>query len=337
MSRTMPALRRLLVAAVAGALAVGLPATAAHASPDAPGSYRSVTTTSAQNTWVSGVMGSTRDVDVYRFKTTASRYARVLLGDMRANYRMRLLDSAGRTVGTSDRSGRGNEEVYKYLRAGTYFVAVDAPHKAASISPYVVKFTSLPEGVLVLSRAEYGTGKNRELDFEVLNNTSRAIDGAGYHLTGPGNCPSTNPFEICSPFNVMAGQYRVIPPRGRTSFFTSEIAGQKTYTFRLSPGDPIRFTSKMTGTVTKTTAVTGGLRITGTLTNRSTHYACAPVVTRTSYDARGNIRSQYEVTWWGTVSAGKTVTWTINKAHVPPAGTVRTGWNVTERGPDQAC
>jgi hypothetical protein len=282
-------------------------------------------------------VAGTKDVDVYRFKTTATRYARILLGDLRANYRLRLLDSAGRLVATSDRSGRGNEEIYKGLAAGTYFVAVDAPHGAASTSPYVVKFTSLPEGVFLLSKAEYGTGTSRELVFEVLNNTSRAIDGAGYHLTGPGNCTTTNPFEYCSGLDAMAFQYRVLPPRGRTSFFTSDIVGHKTYTFRLSPGSPITFTSKMTGTVTKTTPVTGGLRITGTLTNRSTHYACAPVLTRSSYDARGNILSQVETTWYGTVAAGRTVTWTMSKAHVPPAGTVRTGWTVTERGPDQAC
>lgn len=336
MSRRVPALRRLLIAAVAGGLAVGLSATAAHAAADAPGSYRSVTTTSAQNTWVPGVLSSARDVDVYRFTTTASRHARILLGDLVADYRMRLIDAGGRTVATSDRANRANEEIYLALRAGTYFVAVDAPKGAVSASPYVVRFTSLPEGVLLLSKAEYGTGTNRELVFEVLNNTSRTIDGAGFHLTGPEKC-GDNPFVTCQQLNVMMGTTRIIPPRARQSFYTDAIQGEDVYTFKLLPGSPIAFTSKMSGTVTKTTPVTGGVRITGTLTNRSTHYACAPMVVRSAYDDRGGLISQFEQWWSGTLGAGRTMNWTISKAHVPPPGTTRVAWNVSERGPDVAC
>ena len=93
MSRPIPALRRLLVAAVVGAMATGLTATAAQAVTDAPSYYKSATTTSAQGRWIPGVMETTRDVDVYRFSTTVNRYARVLLGDLAQNYRH---DAAGR-------------------------------------------------------------------------------------------------------------------------------------------------------------------------------------------------------------------------------------------------
>ena len=330
--------RRLLTGAVTGLLVVGLGAgPAAAATPDAPGSIRAVTTTSALTTWLPGTIASLSDVDVYRFTTTYSRYARVLLGDLGANYRLRLFDSAGALVAASDRSGRANEEVYRKLTAGTYYAAVDAPHAAVSTTPYVLRFVSLPEGVHVLSRAEYGTGAARELVFEVLNNTSRSIDGAGWSITGDCTDLDGNPYTGCNEGVGATGAYRVIPPRARVSFFTDEIAGRPVYTFTFLPGSPIDFVSKLSNRVTSTQSLSGGLTVKGTLTNHSTHYACAPVVTRNTYDDRGNIRSHWEVHIWGVVPAGASYDWVTTGAHRPPAGTVRTAWHATERGPDMPC
>ena len=171
---------RAALVAVTAALVVGAGASPAQAAPDAPSAYTNVTVTSAQDTWVPGVLSSAQDIDVYRFTTTRDRYARVLLGNLGADYRMRILDSAGGLIAQSDRPGRQNEEVYRRLAAGTYYVRVDAPDGAVSANPYVVRFASLPEGVLLLSRGEAALPDNRrELVFEVLNNTARPISGAG--------------------------------------------------------------------------------------------------------------------------------------------------------------
>ncbi len=337
MSRTLRTLRRVLVPALAGALLLGVAGTPAQAATDAPASPRSVTTTSARDTWLPGVMASVRDVDTYRFTTTATRYARVLLGDLGADYRLRLLDAQGRVLHTSDRSGRANEEVYAKLPAGTYYASVDAPHGKVVASPYVVRFSSLSEGVHVLSKAEYGTGASRELVFEVLNNTSRAIDGAGWSVTGACTDLDGNPNTGCNPGVSATGVYRVVPPRARVSFFTDEIAGRPTYRFTFLPGGPLTFTSKMSARVTSTQALSGGLTIKGTVTNGSTHYACAPTVTRNAYDARGNILSNWEVWISGALRAGASYSWTATKVHPLPKGTVRSAWHATERGPDQAC
>ena len=330
MPRPLALLRRTVLGAAVIALAVGGTVTGAQAANDAPGRHSNVTTTSPQDTWVTGVIGSPRDVDVYRFKTSKSRYARILLGDLGANYRMRLLNSAGRAVGTSDRTRRGNEELYRHLVAGTYYLAVDAPHGAVSTRPYVVKFTSLPEGVLVLSRGEWGSGEAKELVFEVLNNTSRSVGQIGYEVRSP--CPpSDNPFDVCAPNVTWEGQNRVIPPRGRASFFTS-LAGHTDYTFRFHGAQPINYVSKLSGRITRMQPVTGGYAVSGTVTNNSRHVTCSPYPTRTSYDARGNVLGSTEVRLLGwSVAPGRTVSWSVDRLSALPPRTVRTEWRITEK------
>jgi hypothetical protein len=337
MSRRVPALRRLLFATVAAALAVGMSATAAQAAGDAPGSFRQAKTASVQDKWVPGALSSTTDVDVYRFTTKTTRHARVLLGDLAGNYRLRLLDARGRTVATSDRPGRENEEIYQRLEAGTYFAAVDAKQRTVSPKPYVVKFSSLAEGVLLLSKAEYGSGVTRELVFEVLNNTSRTVDYNGFHLRGAEKCPPQPSFQICTVFDRMAAQGRVLPPRARTSYFTADIQGQDTYTFTFLPGSPVAYSPKLSGTVTKSTPVAGGISFAGKITNKGTKPACRPMAVRSTYDGRGNLLSQREIWTWGRVAAGRSVTWSDAKAPLPPKGAVRTAWTFVELGPDKPC
>ena len=105
--------RRAVTAVAAAAVLLGVASgTAQAATTDAPSSYRSVTSSSAQDTWIKGVLSSVRDVDIYRFTTKTTSYARALLGDLHANYRLRLLDATGGTIATSDRSGVANEEIY---------------------------------------------------------------------------------------------------------------------------------------------------------------------------------------------------------------------------------
>jgi hypothetical protein len=327
--RNSRVLRRALVAGIAGALAFGLGTTSAQAATDAPSSYKSVKTTTAQGTWVPGVLTSTRDVDTYRFTTTKSRYARILLGDLVADYRLRLLDAKGRTVATSDRAGKANEEIYRKLTAGTYYVSVDAPHGKASTAPYVVKFNSLAEGVYVLSHAVYGSGRSAEYDFEVLNNTRNTIDGVGWTIASPCAATPGSPVD-CGPPNVYS-QSRAIAPRDRATFWTDHVPA-KGQVFTLLPGSPITFTSKLSIAVTSATHSSSGSVYKGRVTNGSNHVSCWITPVRNSYDDRGNLLLQYEG-GLSPLKAGKSTTFTTPKIPVAPRGTVRNTWDVSELGP----
>ena len=322
-------IRAALVALMA-TLVVGVGASPAQAVPDAPSSYNNVTVTSAQGTWVPGVLASAQDIDVYRFTTTRDRYARVLLGNLGADYRMRILDSAGGLIAQSDRPGRQNEEVYRRLAAGTYYVRVDAPDGAVSANPYVVRFASLPEGVLLLSRGEAALPDNRrELVFEVLNNTARPISGAGWELKDT-SCVEDNPFMPC-PGSTSTYAHRVIPPRQRATFYESRIADMPSYAFRLTGGTPIDLVSKLSVRVTAAQRTAEGLTYTLSVTNSANRASCGATPVRNSYGARGQLLAQTEILGIRWMGAGETISgWQVPLRPLP-AGTVRVGWGVNER------
>jgi hypothetical protein len=330
------AIRRAAVGTLAGALVLGLSATTASATVDAPNTLARATATTGQNTWTPEVLSKVDDVDVYRYRTTVTGYVRVLLGDLKADYRLRLLNATGRLIATSDRGGRGNEEIYVKLTAGTYYAQVDAPHGAVSASPYVVRFSSLPEGLVLLSKHEYGSGASRELDFEVLNNTSSAIEGVGWRIKDLASTCVETGFNVCTPYEAIIGQNRVIPPRARATFFTGAVTGLSKYSFTVSAGPRTTYSSKLSIAVTSTKALAGGRQsVAYTWANKSTHDACAPTPIRNSYDARGGLLAQTEFWWQGLYKPGSY----SGKATVsaPPAGTVRTQWTVVEHRPDIPC
>ncbi|MGY1621668.1 hypothetical protein ACI789_05675 [Geodermatophilus sp. SYSU D00965] len=318
--------RRLVAGTAAAALSLGLTATSAQAAtPDAPGSYRSVTTTTPQNTWTPGTMSSVKDVDTYRFTTTTARSARILLGDLRADYRMRLLDSAGRVLATSDRGGLANEEIYRALPAGKYFVAVDAPHGKVSASAYALRFTSLDSGLVLLSQRVRGSGAARVVDVEVLNNTSRPVRTLHWWFTPATPCDPV----LSGSCNGGWGRDVYIPARGRATFTATEaptsssrVAVDADWTSGTSP--------KVSVAITRTTSTS----VTGTWTNGSSSRLCFPTPVRTSYDARGAVLAAHEV-WLaaGPWAAGRTSTWSATKVPAPPSGTVRTAWSITTGPP----
>jgi hypothetical protein len=235
-----------------------------------------------------------------------------------------VYSSTGKLPATADRSGLANEEVYTKLAAGTWYLTVDAPHGKVSATPYVVRFTSLADGLVLLSKKELGTGAKRELGFEVLNNTSRSIDGVGWTIKNTAAGCSANPFGgICSSPGA-AFQYRVIPPRARASFFTTDVVGLSSYTFAVQTGSPTTRLPKLAVAVTSTEATSKGYTITGTLKNNGTQGACAPTPVRNAYDARGGLLGNYEVWVSGHFEPGAGYTWKTSGVPAVPKGTVRT-------------
>lgn len=336
MSRTSRLLPRLLGGAAVAALLVGLtPATAQAANSDAPSSYGSVSATTKSDAWKAGSITKATDVDVYRFKTTTTRYARALLGDLKADYRLALLNSAGKVVTTSDRSGLANEEVYAKLTKGTWYLRVDSPRKKTSTKPYVVKFSSLPEGLILLSKAQYVTvGGLKELDFEVLNNTSKPIAGVTTTVRDKACATSTSCYG-----EQIAGTQRVIPARGRSSFYTEDIVGISSYAFSVKSMGNVSLVSKISATGTKAVKTKIGVNYALALTNSGTRAACFPTAIRSGYDARGGLRGETEIPWSEQLPAGATWKWpSVSMPPLPPR-TVRTEWAAyqIDQHPDGTC
>jgi hypothetical protein len=318
---TLP--RRLVVAFLTAAGGLVLPATAAEAASDAPSSYRSVATTSSQDSWLPGVLSSTRDVDTYRFATSRNGYVRILLGDLAADYRLRLLDASGRSVATSDRPGRVNEEIYWNLRAGTHYVSVDAPHGRVSSAPYAVRFTSLREGLHVLSSAIMGKGPDRCLVFEVLNNTARTISGVGWSVAPP-SCSGW-----CPPYEIYTDQ--AIAPRDRTTFDAHDLP-RTGEVLRVVAGAPVTFTTKLTVTLTSAARGAFWTDYAGRLTNAGAHTACGGAAVRNAYDDRGGLVERMELQAVRRLKSGASSTWRLTMLD-PVRSAVRVVWDIHEAGP----
>ena len=333
--RTLTVLRRAALGALVAALTVGSCAGAAQAAPDAPGAPGGATATTAQDRWVPGTLASRGDVDTYRFTTTTGRYARILLGDLAADYRLRLLDAAGRVVATSDRRGRANEEVYRHLPAGTWFASVSAPRGTVSRAPYVVRFSSLGEGVHVLSRVVQNLSptkhaSGRRFVFEVLNNTPHTLDGFTWSLRQPCTPPACLPYE----YSVT----RAVPPRGRTVItdWTGELPGRGEV-LTVSAGNPIDHLPRL--------SVNPGIpgsrdpyqdHYSPRVTNRGDRVASCVRIYRNAYDDRGHL-VQHQTHSTGPARLQPGTTWAQPKRsmgyYFPAASATRTAWRAEERGP----
>lgn len=326
-----PHLRRLLAAlglAVVGAGLAVTPASPATAA-DAPGTPTGATTTSAAGTWLQESLSSTSDVDVFRFTTSTTRYARVQLGDLGADYALTLLDRTGKAVATSDRSGRAAEEVYRRLTAGTWFVKVTAPHRAHSSRPYAVRFTSLTEGPHVLSRNFVETDDHLEWQAEVLNNTPYDMPAIRLQTLEPG-CEKPDAAAGC-PLYEWTYQ-RSVPARSRVSLFYSCRRSEcdvllGPWSVRPSTSTaPLKHAVSMA--LTKTVRVDSSTRTySGTYTNTGTRAACWVSAVRSDYDRRDRLVSEWEADYV-RVAAGRTVSWRTTAPDAAP-GAVRSAWAVT--------
>lgn len=316
--------RRPVLAAAAlsfAALAALLPAgVASAAAPDVPGAPAQVTASSPQGRWLSGDLSSAKDVDAFRFTTTAARWTRVLLGDLPADYRLTLLDARGRVVRTSDRPGRQAEEVYVELPAGTWFVRVDAVRGKAA-GAYSVSFTGLPDGLRLLSHRAVKHPTAGEIVVEVLNNSDRAIDGIGWLVKDLEGCVDDRNLVCTS--QGLTGMARTVPARARASFFIDwplEAVGHR-YSLSVQAGAPTasKVRVSVVSTSTSGSTVSGRMRITG-------GPACTPVPVRSAYGPRDELLGQFEV--WLRTGYYRVGTQPFSTKDVPlPAGTRRVSWS----------
>ena len=157
--------------AVLAASWLGLAAPVAAA--DAPNTCSGATSSSPKGTWLTGTIATSTDVDWYRFSIATGTRALVTLGNLPADYHLRLDRDCSTQVATSTRSGKQFDEIYAYLSAGTYRVRVSGYQGAHSTSAYALRLRTLPWGIRVLSATTWTDSAGYlHVAGEILNNTS---------------------------------------------------------------------------------------------------------------------------------------------------------------------
>ncbi len=76
------------------------------------------------NTDIKGLLSPSGDNDYYRFVITTGGTITMTLTTLPANYQLRLLNSLGSTLQTSNNSGTTNETITRTVTAGTYYARV---------------------------------------------------------------------------------------------------------------------------------------------------------------------------------------------------------------------
>lgn len=149
----------------------GMPAPAAAA--DAPGGCSTTAAARPQNAWLNDTIGSSTDVDWFRFSVGTGTRAIVTLGNLPANYELRIYSGCSTLIASSNRPSRQFEEVFAYFPAGSYFARVSGVAGASSSAAYALRFRTVAWGLPVLSSSTWLDGAgNLHVVGEVLNNTA---------------------------------------------------------------------------------------------------------------------------------------------------------------------
>ena len=161
----------LLAAGVLAAGSLGGPATVAAA--DAPDACTGTTSVSAKNTWLSGTIATTADVDWYRFSLGTGKQVQLTLGSLPADFELALYGSCGTLIASSSRGDQEFDEIYRQLPAGTYRARVSGYLGAHSTTPYALRFRTLAWGIPILSSTTWTDASGYlHIAGEVLNNTA---------------------------------------------------------------------------------------------------------------------------------------------------------------------
>lgn len=225
----------------------------AAATTDAPGSCSSATSASPQGVWLRDTVGSSTDVDWYRFEVGQAGWARIVLGALPANYRLDLYSQCGTPIATSNRVKKRFEEIYRQLGAGTYLLRVKGVEgKSNPTQPYGVRFQLLGSGLAVLSSSSWTDVSGMlHINGEVLNNTAdkyRLVRVEAKYYDSADNLLATE--ARFANVNVMTGRTRSpfrisIPRPDDFARYELTIAGQLTSDVAIGR---LRVTSTSSGT-----------------------------------------------------------------------------------------
>ena len=307
------ATRRL--AAILG-LAVLLSAvpSAASAAVDAPNTCASAVSRSV-NTWTSDTIGSSTDVDWYRFTKSTASWTLVTLGHLPADYDLYLYAGCATPIASSHRSGTAFDEIYTYLGVGTYRVKVVGYAGAHGAAAYALRFRPLAWGVQVLSHTAFTDASGYlHVVGEVLNNTAeprRWIEldatfrdaagaaigtGVGYTKLPVVNARARSPFEVVArrPSAYYRTTVRVCTPASAGACSSGQVT--------TAPLGGVSVTSVAT-------SVDGSARRHYSGTVRNGNSAAVRLVRETStlYDSYGNVSGYAtDITSPSTIAAGAT-------------------------------
>jgi len=226
---------------------------AAGPTSDAAGSCVNATAPSAQGEWLRDTVGTSTDVDWYRFQVDQPGRARIVLGALPANYRLDLYSACGSRIASSNLAKKKFEEIYRQLAAGTYRVRVKGVNgKSNATQPYGLRFQVFSEGLAVVSSSSWADGSGTlHINGEVLNNTAekyRLVRIEAKYYDGSGNLLATE--ARFANVNVMTGRTRSpfrisIPRPAGFARYALTITGSKTTDVVVGK---LRVTSKSGGT-----------------------------------------------------------------------------------------
>ncbi len=164
---------QVVALAMVGIASFAMPAAAVAA--DAPGACSTSAAARTKNAWLTGTIGSATDVDWYRFTVSTGTRAIVTLGNLPANYELRVYSGCSTLVRSSNCPGRQFEDVYAYLAAGSYFARVSGVAGASSTSTYALRFRTVAWGLPILSSTTWTDSSGYlHIAGEVLNNTAES-------------------------------------------------------------------------------------------------------------------------------------------------------------------
>ncbi len=124
--------------------------------------------------WQAATFGAPDDVDWYRFKLTATKRVRIVLGDLTVPGKLELFQGCSKLLKVSDRGGLGAEEIVRKLVAGNYAIRLSGGG-SPSTGQHVFLIKKLPAAVRVLTSNALISGGTLRLVGEVYNNTSRTV------------------------------------------------------------------------------------------------------------------------------------------------------------------
>jgi hypothetical protein len=309
---------RAAIAAAVGALAVAF-------WPGGPAGARAVDTCAAAvrgtpNAWRAGTIGSATETDWYRYTTASRRHVLVTLGGLTGNLSLGLYDSGCRRLALSNSPGTHFEQLYRLVAKGTYYVRVAGGNGATG--SYDLRFTPLPNRVLVLSSRAFRLGGKLYLPGEVLNNTGSSVDflevvAVFYNKAGAvvGVSWADADTQATAPWHRA--------PFGLVTEVPTTYDHYRLMLDYLGNADPV--VHHLRRTLGTRTPVEGGTRFTGAVVNGNTFPVTELLVAAVAYDSHGRIREEGAYQVLRTIPAGASARYDfdIDGLTSVPAGGVR--------------
>jgi hypothetical protein len=140
-----------------------------HVASDAPNTCSQAPIQTSIGGWSPGTLGTSTDVDWYRFKIKSKTAMRIVLGNLPVAANLSLYSGCSSLLKTSARGGRSPEEIIRMLGAGTYALKVSGTGAFDPDNAYQLRVRSAGKYVSLLSSKTTIVGSQVQSVGEVLN------------------------------------------------------------------------------------------------------------------------------------------------------------------------